>query len=395
MSERPEGGLPRRTALPSASWRANHHAPAAMDEYAYVNARIRAMQGRLLSRAHYDALISRDAVESVLEGLKDSPYAPEIARSAEAPVAGTRLDPAARFDEALRRDLAGTVSKLRHLASDRLLELMDAILIRWDAYNVKTVLRGKRAAAPLDEILAATIPAGALDEAALAELSRAPTVQAVVDTLASWQMPLARPAREGLQALGGQDSLQPLELALDRFACAHALGAVANGDHNDAAVRTYLRLVADRTNLLTALRHLEDRNALTPVEAARDFLDAGGRFTRTHYQAVATARDLRHGLSLLAGTPFDWLSAAATDPKPISIPAIERQLDRVLIRETVALSRRDPLGIGVLLAYLERKINEVRNLRMIVRGRSLNLGPEQIDAWLIIWPGSRHEAGGE
>jgi vacuolar-type H+-ATPase subunit C/Vma6 len=142
-------------------------------------------------------------------------------------------------------------------------------------------------------------------------------------------------------------------------------------------------VVADRTNLVTALRYLEERSALSPLEAARDFLDAGGRFTRTHYQAVVAARDLRHGLSLLASGPFRWLSAAATEGKPVSIPAIERRLDGALIRKAVALSRHDPVGIGVMLAYLERKINEVRNLRMIVRGRSLSMGPEQIDEWLI------------
>ncbi|WP_447974707.1 V-type ATPase subunit [Nitrospira sp. Kam-Ns4a] len=360
-----------------------------MDDYAYFNARVRAMQGRLLTREQYEALLAQDTTGGIVERLRDSAYAEALERVVEAPGSQAGPDPTVRLDEALRRDLAGTLAKLRRLASDRMLEVLEAILLRWDAYNLKTILRGKRAAAPIEEILAATVPAGILDELALAELSRAPTVGVVVDTLATWRMPLARPLRKGLTRLGESASLQPVEFELDGFAFAHALDVVADGDDNDAVVRSYLRLLVDRTNLLTALRYLEERSARSPLEAAHHFLEAGGRFTRSQYEAVVSARDLRHGLSLLAGGPFHWLAAAGAEGPPLSLPALERRLDRALLRETLRLSRGDPLGMGVGLAYLERKLNETRNLRMIARGKTLGMSREQIAEWLIIETGDR------
>lgn len=355
-----------------------------MDNYAYINARIRAMQSRLLTRERYEVLIAQDTTAAFLERLMETPYAEALERAAEAPDGSARRDTTIRIDEAFRRDLAATLSKLRRLASDRLLELMGTLFLRWDAYNLKTILRGKRVSAPIEAILASTFPVGVLDEIALAELTRTPSVGALVNTLATWRMPLARPLREGLRRLGEAAPLQPLEFELDRFAFALALGAVVDGDDNDNAVREYLRLLVNKANLLTALRFLNERSALSPIEASRHFLGAGGRFTRAHYEAVVGARDLRHGLSLLAETPYRWLTTAFTESEPVSLPLVERKLDRAVIHEALAPSRIDPLGIGLVVVYLEWKVNEVRNLRMILRGKVLGMGAEQVAEWLIM-----------
>lgn len=355
-----------------------------MDDYAYVNARVRAMQGRLLARERYETLLAQETVEDIARTLDGSAYEEALERATEAPETRARHDPAVRFDEALRRELTGTLAKLRRLTTDRTRELLDALLLRWDAYNVKTILRGKRASASVDEILTAMLPAGTLDEIALAELSRAPTASAIADTLATWRMPLARPLREGLHRLGEAQSLQAVEFELDRFVCLHALAVAADDSDDDAAVRSYVRLWVDRTNLVTASRYLEERSALSPCEAARHFIEAGGLLTRSQFEAVVGGRDLRDGLARLAGGPFHWLATWATQCQLLAPQALERQLDRVLLGGTLRLARRNPLGIGVCLAYVERKINEVRNLRMIVRGKLLGMEAERIAEWLIV-----------
>ncbi len=356
-----------------------------MDDYAYFNARLRAMQGRLLTRERYEGLLAQDTPGDVMENLKDSPYREALEQVVEALGTDSRpIPPALRLDEALRWDLTGTLSKLRRLVSDRVRELLEALLMRWDAYNVKTVVRGKRAAAPIEEVLAATFPVGLLDEIALAELSRAPTLEAVADTLATWRIPLARSLRQGLIRLGETESLQAVEFELDRFVFVHALKVTTNGDPNDVAVRKYVRLMADRTNLSTALRFLVERSPLSPLEAMQHFIDTGGRFTRSHYETLVGARDFQHGLSLLVDGPFAWLPADVGAAERPSLPLIERRLDRWMIRQADGLARPEPLGIGLALLYVERKINEVRNLRMIMCGKALAMSRETIEEWLIM-----------
>lgn len=361
-----------------------------MDDYAYLNARVRARQGRLIGRVRYDALLTLETPTDLVKSLLDSPYARALAYTGVTAADGTRPDATVHLEAALRRDLTRCLAELREIASGRPRILMEVLLLRWDAHNLKTVLRGKRAAAPLEEILAATMPVGVLDEMALAELIRAPTARAVADVLATWRNPFARPLLDGLRLVGDADTLQPIEFELDRFVFAQGVGITANGDENDRTVREYLRALLDQANLLTALRYLEERSALSGGaiamghEAARHFLDGAGRFTRHHFLAMVSARDLRRGLSLLAGTPYAWLADTLAERAPVSLPLAERTLARAVLSRARSLARRDPLGIGVAVAYIEQKTNEVRNLRLLLRGKVSGLGAEQITEWMIM-----------
>lgn len=357
-----------------------------MADYAYAKARIRAMEGRLLNRGQYESLLGCATFDGLVEVLKSSPYA----RPLEQALTGYGpTDPAGmvvRIDEALRRDLAQNFSALRRFFSNRSRELINRLFLRWDVYSLKTVLRGKQATAPVEEILATTFPVGILDDIAVGELARAPTMQAAAHLLEMWRHPLAHPVRTGLNQLGEADALQPLEYELDRFSVVHTSRLVAEADDNDRAVRGYLLFLVDKINLLTALRYLAERTALSPIEAGRHFLKAGGRFTRTHYEAIVDARDLRDGLARLGGTPYGRLADAFSDGEPISLPLVERKLDRVGLRKAVGLSRPDPLGIGSAILYVEQKTNEIRNIRMTLRGKAMGMQNEQIEKWLILWP---------
>jgi V/A-type H+-transporting ATPase subunit C len=357
-----------------------------MSDYAYSNARIRAMQGRLLGRPQYESLLHQETLEGLVETLKTSPYA----RTLEHTVTGFQPPQLSqmivRIEETLRRDLAQNLSTVRRFFSNRARARLDALFLRWDVYNLKTVLRGKRAAAPVEDIVATAFPVGILDDIAVAELARVPTMQAVADLLETWRLPLAGPVRTGLNQLGETDSLQPLESELDRFAVMHTFRLVADGDDNDQTVLGYLRFLVDKTNLLTALRYLAERSVLSRIEAGRHFLKGGGRFTRSDYEAVAGARDLRDGFARLAATPYGWLTDAFADKDTIALPFVERRLDRAAMHKAVGLSRPDPLGIGLAISYIEQKTNEVRNIRMILRGKALGMQNEQIEEWLILWP---------
>lgn len=341
------------------------------------------MKARLLDRGQYESLLSQGSIDAMVKALKNVPHARMLEKVLTVFDCTQPSRMIMLIDEALRRDLTENLITLRRFFSNRSSALLDALFLRWDVYNLKTVLRGKRAAAPVEEILATAFPVGILDDIAVAELARAPTVQAVANLLETWRLPLARPVRTGLNLLGEADTLQPLEYELDRFTVVHTSRLVADGDDNDRAVRDYLQFFVDKANLLTALRYLAERSALSPLEAGRHFLEPGGRFTRTHYEAVVGARDLRDGLARLAATPYGWLADAFPDRETISLPLVERQLDRVAVRKAVGLSRPDPLGIGPAIAYLERKINEVRNLRMIIRGKVLGMLNEQIAEWVM------------
>lgn len=344
------------------------------------------MEGRLLSRRQYESLLGQERLDTLVQALKSSSYARTVEQTLTALNLAQLSQTIIRIDEALRRDLMQNLSALRRFFSDRSRELINALFLRWDVYNVKTVLRGKRVAAPVEEILATTLPVGILDDMAVAELARAPTMQAAAHLLETWRLPLARPVRTGLNLLGEADALQPLESELDRFAVMSTARLAGDGDDKARIVGDYLRFLADKVNILTALRYLAERSALSPVEARRHFVKGGGRFTRSDYEAVVDARDLHDGLARLTATPYGWLADVFPESDTIALPLVERHLDSAGMRKAVGLARPDPLGIGQAISYIEQKTNEVRNLRMILRGKALGMQKEQIAEWLILWP---------
>lgn len=355
-----------------------------MDDYAYINARVRAREGRLFDRTRYNMLFTLGVTQELVARLLESPYAEALAQVGKPSTTDDQRDASTRLESALRRDLRSCLTKIKEMTTGRPRTLIDAVLLRWDADNLKTVLRGQWAQAPIDAVLGATFPVGHLDEVALAELARTRTAREVADTLRTWRSPFARPLSHESSAIGQADILQPIELALDRFVFTEGFQAVKDGDDDDGTVKEYLRYLLDRTNLLTAVRYVAERTALSPIEASRSFIDAGGRFSRRHFQMVLSAQDLRQGLARLADTPFAWLMDRFRENASPSPTRIQQVLDRAVVRHAGHLARRDPLGIGVVIAYIEEKAGEVRNLRTIMRGKAAAMAAEQIEEWLTI-----------
>ncbi len=70
-----------------------------MDDYAYINARVKAMQGRLFTRARYESLLAQNTMTGLLEALRESPYARALEWAIQIPTQGFSLNEIARIDE--------------------------------------------------------------------------------------------------------------------------------------------------------------------------------------------------------------------------------------------------------------------------------------------------------
>ena len=348
-----------------------------MDDYGYLNARVHAMQGRLLSRSQYDELLGKPTTHEVLEQLLTSPYSKAILGTSET------IAEIQRLEEGLRIDLCTHLRKIRKMATAGPRVLLDAALFRWDVENLKAILRGARVNVPVEELLASTIPVGMLDEVALAELARTRSLMEVADLLETWRIPIGKPIRNELREHGEPQTLLSLEVAMDRFAFSHSIRLTSREEEQGRQVKKYLLFLVDQVNTLMAFRCLTDVELKTFDAAEMYFLDVGGRLTRQTFHSIVSARDTAHGLSQLMGTPFEWLAHTAQEENIGSVSSIERRLREALLRETRKLAHWDALGIGVVLRYVERKINEVRNLRLLMRGKARGLSATQITEWLV------------
>jgi vacuolar-type H+-ATPase subunit C/Vma6 len=181
-----------------------------------------------------------------------------------------------------------------------------------------------------------------------------------------------------------------VEAALDRFRAGEAarrLPAIRrprSGDDREDALLLFLSLSVDRTNLMTALKAIEEQIPL--VDRQVYFLPGGRIYTARDFDRLLSSRSIVEALGLAAKSTF----ARAIKPTPSSfagiplLTVVERQLDRVLLRTMRALMRSDPLGWGTLAGFLLNKTREVQNLRMIFRGRLVGLPDPDLRENLIL-----------
>lgn len=197
-------------------------------EYAYVNARIKAMKSRLLDRSFLEQLINKPDIDSLIAELEKTTYREELDK------AGVLYTGIHRIEVAIRKDLVKTFRTVLNLIRGGETEsYLTIILNRWDVQNIKTILRGKKIQENPSEILECLIPAGELDEAALTELVKQPDVKAVIDLLATWGIIYSRPLTLNFKEFSETGDLLVLEYALDTFYYQDAISRLKSGESED------------------------------------------------------------------------------------------------------------------------------------------------------------------
>jgi vacuolar-type H+-ATPase subunit C/Vma6 len=354
-----------------------------MSEYDYANARIRGLRSRLLAPHDFDALLAQPTVEGLLAALASTDYGPDLEAARQRPSA-VGGDPHLRLlDEAVAGNLARRLRGLRGYFTapaagrpTRASQLLAVLFARYDVQNVVAVLRGLAAGAAPREIDAALLPAGDLDASQLRELAGLPDVPACVAHLAHWELDwagalaTALPAyQETTAAGGGPRALPALELALRRGFAEWAARALVGRDPNTALVRDLLALEADAANVSAVLR-LRRAGIRPEPPALAALLVPRGMVPAEALTALLAERALADAVGALRRTPLRRVLAVGA-PQGAGLDeavALELAVERYLARWAHAQVYRDPLGIGLAVAYHAAKVEEARALRLLARG---------------------------
>lgn len=358
------------------------------DEYGYANARLRAMTSRLLTRNEYAALIDEPNVEAIVAQLTHTVYQPAI-EAALMRASGWEC-----LAQGLRRHLTTTLARVANFFSGKPQRLWQILVARYQVFNLKTILRGQTLTIPVDDILDTLIPAGDLREADLRRLAQQTSVRAIVDVLATWHHPYAPALLQAMPRYADHRDLAELELALDRARYALAFAELdEQSDDNADLVRTILRREIDVTNLLTFIRlnewggsaaRLAERFGSNAPAAL--LLKDGGLAT----QKLFARRDvpaIEQLVREMHETEFgDVLARAQTRYNETrALVAFEDELEAYSAQKNLAFFRGDPLTIGIPIAYLTALVNEIRNLRVIGRGKIAGWSRDEIQKELRLW----------
>ncbi|WP_327050750.1 V-type ATP synthase subunit C [Halomicrococcus gelatinilyticus] len=341
--------------------------------YEYVNARVRARRAALFDDEDYRKLLRMGPGE-IARFMEESEYESEVN------ALGARYDGVDLIEYSLNRNLAKHFNDLLDWSGGDLYSFIARYLRKFDAWNVKTVVRGIYADADREDVQSDLIRAGEFDDAFLDRLTEAGSIEDVVDLLDGTIF--GDPVDAAYEDYEESGLLVPLENAVDRAFYEELMAGVTESQNRALQLYVeFLQAEIDFRNVRNALRISRSGADIDPSEY---FIEGGRLFSASEIaqlagntdELVARIRDSTYGRDL--DDALDELERAD------SLIGFEHALDAALLEYSDHLSYAFPLSVCPVLAYVLAKEREVDNIRAIARGREAGLSEDEIEEELVI-----------
>jgi V/A-type H+-transporting ATPase subunit C len=343
--------------------------------YEYVVARTRSRRASLFDDDDYRKLV-RMGTSEIARFMEETEYETEMN------ALGARFRGVDLVEYALNRNLAKHFDDLLRWSEGALYDYIARYLRKFDAWNVKTVIRGLYSGVESADVEDDLIRAGEFTEERVDALLNAGSIEDVVtlldDTIFGDSL------SEAFEVYEQEGVLVPLENAVDRAFYETLLEGLPSNPERDSATGLYVEFLqaeVDFRNLRNALRLARSGADVAPGEY---YIEGGTLFdeqslaqlTGNVDNLVSMVRESRYGDDL-----DDALSDLADADNLLEF---ERALDAALLEYTDTLSNRYPMSVCPVLSYILAKEREVDNIRAIARGREAGLGPDEIEQELVI-----------
>ncbi len=346
-------------------------------DLSYLNARIRGLRGRLLRERDYNALLKVRGLDECMDYLRSTVYGPYIE---VASVYETRKD--SIVTTALRNNLGATLSVVWDEADIPSREALRMVFSFWEVYNLKTIIRAIHRGVRKEEILPILIPVGTMDYGALKELAQSKNIHDLVRLLDTWTSPYSAPVKEGLEWYERHNSLFRIEDALYRYVFAEASRTTIGDSSNREVLEGFFARRVDTQNMVTLFKVTGE--GLSEGDREGLFIEGGRLLSRKEFLRLLILPDrktlIRELIPVIKDHETrDILFTADTDEIDLLEERFEELTRKYLRRESL----RDPLGIALVMDYVYAKVREVKNLRVIVRGKVFGIPEEEIRRFLF------------
>jgi len=325
-----------------------------MFPYTYPNARVRARTGRLFTEKEFSEIVESQNIEEVKNYLRSVPdYAKYI-----------DLYP---LEKALDTQLAETYDLIARITPDNSKDVFKLLLKKWDIKNIKSIIIAKKANLNTEETLNLIVPFGGLTDK-LDSLIEAATVTDVLNALEGTEYP--KILEDAIPIYNETGLLLPLEASLDQYLLKNLLRASATPeDDNTSLLHNYIGTMVDAANIKVIIRAKADNLKYEDIEAY--MISDGYQIREWKLKELMEAEDVAGVVNGLEGTDYaPMLSDAMTDyTETNSMASFENALDSHVSKTAKTISLKNQFGIGPIIGFLNRKENEVKNLKIIARGK--------------------------
>ncbi len=344
-----------------------------LGSYPYTYVRTVVMRSVIFRRDDYNKMLKMSFNE-IAKFLQESHYKKEINELA------TQYSGADLLELALNRSLAESFKKLIRISSSELALLIKEYAKRKDIDDLKTILRGKFTNTDEKTIAKSITGAGTLSYDFLVSLLKRESVEEILKNNKMMEFSLFKNA---LKTFNEKRSLVEIENTLDQYYYSNLSKFSSALPKEGALFRNFLLKEVEILNLLTLFRL---KKAQVKKDVVKDFLIlSGNKAEDTKIMQFAATDDLEQLSKAFQRTEYkNIISKGIEDYKNTnSLIMLEIDLYKHLLKRSILFMHQHPLSIDVILGYMFAKDIEVRNLKLLVKGKQLGLSEQFIESQLI------------
>ncbi len=351
-------------------------------QYSTIMPRIALENLKLINLNELVRLIGQN-LEGIFSFLVNTAYGEEIVS-----ICGDIVEPGL-LEEALLQNYAKTFNKLLKFSSKYIENLLMSVLHKFDALNLKTMLRMVHAGVNAKDILQHIIPLGIYDRKKCnAILSDANFINDIVGSLQDQDFGFI--LKETLNAQKIIGDLSPLEAALDKEVFKGILEKIKNLDGRDKKIATnILGIEIDALNVKIILKY---KALMIDHEKIKDNLMPAVLIDEKILESAIKEPDIKSTLKCflrsvetkhqIYQTIFTKLVKESDSP----ISRLKNILEKAPLEMSFFELKKNLryYNIGYILAFLNMKWAEIKNLRCIINAIARKVDPDQTRDLLIL-----------
>jgi V/A-type H+-transporting ATPase subunit C len=333
-------------------------------KYSFAQAKTRALKGKLLNAEDWHFLLRCKSLEDVLKYLSGTDYASALSHL---PKAKPEADAVSLV---LYDELFKNYAKLLKAVPTKSSFLLKALLSRYEAENLKTILRGIWEGRSPSEIRFFLYHLGRLSRLPTGELLQVQKIPTAIDLLKP--MIFYMPLIHALPQFKVQGKLFPLEVAIDITVFDQIIEMLNSlGAHERRGAEDLIGELLDFENLrwLARFRHFY---GLSPEEIINYILPGGKRLGIRDLGSLARSHDMDSFLEALP-EPYRNVLSPAKD-----WPEVHPLFEKWFLVQLYKVFQKDPFQIRLQLSYLLLKEIEVKALEGLVSFLNLGEPPEKL-----------------
>ena len=336
-----------------------------LGRYPYTYARVSVMKSKLIRKDEYAKLIKM-GLNEIISFLQASEYKEAIDHF------GVKYSSVELMEMALKKNLIDAWNKLRRISPEEVRFLIDAYLDRTDLWNLKTIMRGLHTKVAPEKVEPMLMPAGKISLPKLQSLIKSESVEDFLKKLGIVNVKFESMRKE-FEAFKSKNSVFDLENFMDRTYYGRMVEFSETIPKEGKLFKQFLEAEIETINSMNVLRL-----QLMGISGNGTQPYVIGEPSPTIKKLIAS-KSREHSMRLLGMSGSTSRDFASTG----RLAGVEAEAYKKLLKKTGLLLHRNPLSVDVIIGYMFAKEIEVKNLKMLLKTRQLNMSEEFAEQHII------------